>query len=71
MDTGKMLIPLSATTMKKVTTSHSLFESDLVCSGATDECIHLVIDRFGYNSEKEFNKSLFLKRYCNKGRWQQ
>lgn len=68
MDTGKMLIPLSAATMKKVTTSHSLFGSDLVCSDTTNECIHLVGDRFGYNSEKQFNNPLFFKRHCNQKR---
>ena len=71
MDTGKMLIPLSAAAMKKVTTYHSLFGPDLVCSGITNECIHLIGDRFGYNSEKQFNNPLFLKRHCNEGRWQQ
>jgi len=30
MDTGKMLILVLAATMKKVTTSHSLFESDFM-----------------------------------------
>jgi len=71
MDTCKVLIPLSAATMKKVTTYHSLFGPDLVCSDTTDECIHLIGDRFGYNSEKQFNNPLFLKRHCNEGRWQQ
>jgi len=71
MDTGKMLIALSAATIKEVTTCHSLFESDWVCSDTTDECIHLVGDRFGYNSEKQFNNPLFLKIHCNEGRWRQ
>jgi hypothetical protein len=71
MDTGKMLIPLSAAAMKKVTTYHSLFGPDLVCSGTTNECIHLIGDRFGYNSEKQFNNPLFLKIHCNEGRWRQ
>jgi len=53
--------------MKKVTTYHSLFRSDLVCSDTTDECVHLVGDRFGYNSEKQFNNPLFLKRHAMKG----
>jgi hypothetical protein len=42
MDAGKVLIPLSAAIMKKVTNYHLLFRSDLVCSGTTDECIHLI-----------------------------
>jgi len=71
MDTGRMLTPLSVTIMKKVTNYHLLFTPDLVCSGTTDERIHLVGFRFGYNSEKQFNNSLFLKKYCNEGRWQQ
>ena len=70
MDTGEMLIPLSAAATEKVTTYHSFFRSDLVCSDTTDECIHFVGDRFWYNSEKQFNNSLFLKRHCNEGRWQ-
>jgi hypothetical protein len=65
MDTDKM------TMMKKVTNYHLLFRSELVCSGTTDERIHLVRDRFGYNSGKQFNNPLFLKRDCNEGRWQQ
>jgi len=28
----------------------------------------LVGDRFWYNSEKQFNNSLFLKRHCNQER---
>jgi len=71
MGTGEMLIPLSEATMKKVSILRSLFELDLVRSGTTDECIHLVRDRFGYNSEKQFNNPPFLKRHCNQGRWQQ
>jgi len=71
MDTGRMLIPLSEATLKKVTTLHSPFEPDLVCSGTTDECAHLIEDRFVYNSEKQFNNSLFLKIHRNEGRWQQ
>jgi len=68
MDTGKMLAPLSVTIMNKVATYHSLFRSDLVCSDTTDECIHLVGDRFWYNSEKQFNNPLFLKRHRNQER---
>ena len=69
METGKMLIPLSVATMKKVTTlSFAFFGPDLVCSGITNECVHLIGDRFGYNSEKQFNNPLFLKRHCNEGR---
>jgi hypothetical protein len=71
MDTGRMLIPLSAAAMKKLITCHSLFGPDLVCSGITNECIRLIGDRFGYNSEKQFNNAFFLERHCNEGRWQQ
>jgi hypothetical protein len=61
MDTGKMLIPLSAAPMKKVTTYHSLFGPDLVCSDTTNECIHLIGDRIGYNSEKPLNSTTILR----------
>jgi len=44
MDTGKMLIPLSVTIMKKVATYHSLFRSDLVCSDTPNAYIWLEID---------------------------
>jgi hypothetical protein len=68
MDTGKVLISLSVGTIKKVTTYRSLLGSGLVCSDTTNECIRLIGDRFWYNSEKQFNNPLFLKRHCNEGR---
>jgi hypothetical protein len=61
MDTDKM------TMIKKVTNYHLLFRSELVCSSTTDEHIHLIRDRFGYNSEKQFNNPRCLKRAATKG----
>jgi hypothetical protein len=69
MDAGKVCFV--GGNNEKVTTYHSLFGPDLVCSDTTNGCIHLIGGRFGYNSEKQFNNPLFLKRHCNEGRWQQ
>jgi len=62
MDTGKMLIPLSAATMKKVTTYHSLSGPGLACPETTSERIHFIGDRIGYNSEKPLNNFCSLSR---------
>ena len=66
MDISGMLTHYGAT-MKKVKTYHSLFGLDLMCSDTTNECTHLIGDRFGYNSEKQFNNTLFLKRIATEG----
>jgi hypothetical protein len=71
METGKTLIPLLASTMKKGRPSYPPLESDFACSGATDKCVHLIRDKFGYNSEKPFDESLFFKKLRSEGRWQQ
>jgi hypothetical protein len=47
--------------------SFAFFKTDLACSGTTGQCIHLIGDRFWYNSEKQFNNSLFLEKHCSKG----
>jgi len=68
MDTSKMLIPPSMATMKKMTTYCWFFSgSDSASSGPADECIRLLGDRFGYNSEKPFNNPPFLKCIVTKG----